>query len=320
MPPASAPAERPDGCPRPTAAPPHARRAFTLVELLVVIAVIAVLIAMLLPALHRMRTQARSVQCLSNLKQCYLALASYAAEHRGWISAGGQVSMSSGTYTYGWGCWLVPNKVNESAFSVTGRYLTDPRVLECTEWDPLELTAKMFNSNSARTYGMNWDGIQMRVQDAGATVSGVPAPRMVYGVKAWWHPDNTNANGRKFIFYNLSSPPDATSATARQLRGGRTSPILLADSLDSFQNQPNGGHQVPTFELDHADPRNANNNQVHARHNERLNCVFFDGHAESVARGDLFDLGARDYFFGLTPPRLYKWEAGNPPTETIINP
>jgi prepilin-type processing-associated H-X9-DG protein/prepilin-type N-terminal cleavage/methylation domain-containing protein len=60
------------------------RNAFTLVELLVVIGIIALLISILLPALSRAREEAMTIQCASNLRQFGIADAEYINENPGW--------------------------------------------------------------------------------------------------------------------------------------------------------------------------------------------------------------------------------------------
>jgi prepilin-type N-terminal cleavage/methylation domain-containing protein/prepilin-type processing-associated H-X9-DG protein len=62
-------------------------RAFTLVELLVVIGIIAVLIAILLPALNRARIAANTVKCASNLHQVGIGLAAYVSTNKGVLPA-----------------------------------------------------------------------------------------------------------------------------------------------------------------------------------------------------------------------------------------
>ena len=62
------------------------RRAFTLVELLVVVGIIALLIAILMPTLGAAKAQANAVACLSNVRQIAVAAQMYANEHKRWVT------------------------------------------------------------------------------------------------------------------------------------------------------------------------------------------------------------------------------------------
>jgi prepilin-type processing-associated H-X9-DG protein/prepilin-type N-terminal cleavage/methylation domain-containing protein len=85
---------------------PGARRAFTLVELLVVLATIAILAALLLPTLARARESARSIQCLSQMRQLGLAVRLYADENGDEFPRSQHSAFTHGQLT--WGRALAP--------------------------------------------------------------------------------------------------------------------------------------------------------------------------------------------------------------------
>ena len=86
------------------------RRSFTLIELLVTIAIIAILAAMLLPALNKARESARSATCLSNRKQLLLATFQYTDNNNGFLPKHKPASGATAT----WGTLLYYDHTGKS--------------------------------------------------------------------------------------------------------------------------------------------------------------------------------------------------------------
>src|SRR5712671_3148874 len=74
------------------------RSAFTLVELLVVIGIIALLISILLPALSKARESANNVKCKSQIRTMIQLMQLHANDHKGYMPLVGQVEAKNGTY------------------------------------------------------------------------------------------------------------------------------------------------------------------------------------------------------------------------------
>ena len=108
-----------DTCP-----PTKAHAAFTLIDLVVVTAVLAVLVGLLLPALATTKAASQAMFCLNNKKQLIIAFASYASDHQGKFPGNffdPSASMSSEQWVSGWLDWTTkPDSTNIS-------YLSTPR-------------------------------------------------------------------------------------------------------------------------------------------------------------------------------------------------
>lgn len=231
--------------------------AFTLVELLVVIGIIAVLISILLPALGRARESANSVKCLSNMKQVGLAIIAFANDNKGrmptsagssirYIDGGGTVrSITSATD---------PNRLNTSDW-IAWQRLVDPITGATTTGADMNITysavARYIGAKLKETTG----GVEANRASAGyENIFRCPSdaldfrPNMISGDRAFRYSYTMNS----FIAYdtrgsNFPAPTGIPGATYTQASPGQRVNFIFKGKISDIR-QP--GQIILLFDED----------------------------------------------------------------------
>jgi prepilin-type N-terminal cleavage/methylation domain-containing protein len=148
--------------PRPTRGEIGRRRprAFTLVELLVVIGIIAVLVSLLLPALNRAREQSRKAKCANNLRQIGIGLQMYVNNNAGWLPAPATAyKPAAGWYQEDWVHWQKESPARNLKDSALSPYLDlgsadypEDSVLRCPSDNGDRFQRAIVNEASAGRY------------------------------------------------------------------------------------------------------------------------------------------------------------------------
>lgn len=232
------------------------RNAFTLVELLVVIGIIAVLISMLLPALNSARKQAQSIVCASNLRQIGMASVQYVNDNKGYYAPW--------IYDYAWAWGTNPD---------TGRW-----------HNYLERYTKTYQIFNCPTYtNENIWGVQLgeytRVLNDDPDGPGVlTRGRSMAGGTCNYAYNGANVGG---VITNGGGPGwmKKYTRTHEMLRAVGKTPNDAILAMDGLQVVLNSG--IPGNNYDLASPS-------HYIHNKKkANVVFLDAHVETCAQSEL---------------------------------
>lgn len=281
---------------------PKRRLAFTLIELLVVIAIVAILAAMLLPALAKAKSKAKAATCTSNMKQILTATAMYGDDSKDKLPYAGLRMQNASANGYGgWDKLLFSylgglQKGGPSSWQPAAQNC--PKMLKCPS-DPYPNRVSNNTERQRRTYAMPRykvtvgpnlvQGAQINTNflsnvrtgvgiaydgDAGGTPGWTPDATL--GIA--WH--NLKASNIPSVRTALVLDPTGTIAFTERIHDGEQRVGNWIAWVDQVNWSSAGGRYMSQVGQDVAPSSTA---YWPRHHNSLFNFAFVDGHAELLA-------------------------------------